>query len=52
MVKDDVVIIDVGITHIPDESRERDYYITGSVDFENVSKKRVTSLQFQVVKVL
>ncbi|WP_420320158.1 bifunctional 5,10-methylenetetrahydrofolate dehydrogenase/5,10-methenyltetrahydrofolate cyclohydrolase [Flagellimonas sp.] len=39
MVKDDVVIIDVGITRVPDENRERGYYITGDVDFENVSKK-------------
>ncbi|GAK91207.1 methylenetetrahydrofolate dehydrogenase [Nonlabens ulvanivorans] len=39
MVKDDVVIIDVGITRVPDESRERGYYITGDVDYENVSKK-------------
>ena len=39
MVKDDAVIIDVGITRVPDESRERGYYITGDVDFENVSKK-------------
>lgn len=39
MVKDDVVIIDVGITRVVDESRERGYYITGDVDFENVSKK-------------
>lgn len=39
MVKDGVVIIDVGITRVPDESREKGYYITGDVDFENVSKK-------------
>ncbi|MBT8259340.1 MAG: bifunctional 5,10-methylene-tetrahydrofolate dehydrogenase/5,10-methylene-tetrahydrofolate cyclohydrolase [Bacteroidia bacterium] len=39
MVKDGVVIIDVGITRVPDESRARGYYITGDVDFENVSKK-------------
>tara|TARA_R110000868_G_scaffold143879_1_gene362567 strand:+ start:28571 stop:29455 length:885 start_codon:yes stop_codon:yes gene_type:complete len=39
MVKDDVVIIDVGITRVPDETKERGYYITGDVDFENVSKK-------------
>ncbi|GMN10888.1 tetrahydrofolate dehydrogenase/cyclohydrolase catalytic domain-containing protein [Croceitalea sp. MTPC9] len=39
MVKDDVVVIDVGITRVADESRERGYYITGDVDFENVSKK-------------
>ncbi|MEO1010261.1 MAG: bifunctional 5,10-methylenetetrahydrofolate dehydrogenase/5,10-methenyltetrahydrofolate cyclohydrolase [Bacteroidota bacterium] len=39
MVKDDAVIIDVGITRVPDETREKGYYITGDVDFENVSKK-------------
>jgi len=39
MVKDDVVVIDVGITRVPDDTRERGYYITGDVDFENVSKK-------------
>ncbi|MGB5822107.1 MAG: bifunctional methylenetetrahydrofolate dehydrogenase/methenyltetrahydrofolate cyclohydrolase FolD [Saonia sp.] len=39
MVKDHTVIIDVGITRVPDESRERGYYIAGDVDFENVSKK-------------
>lgn len=39
MVKDDAVIIDVGITRVPDESRERGYYITGDVDYENVAKK-------------
>ena len=39
MVKDDVVIIDVGITRVPDDSTEKGYRITGDVDFENVSKK-------------
>ncbi|MFD0977796.1 bifunctional 5,10-methylenetetrahydrofolate dehydrogenase/5,10-methenyltetrahydrofolate cyclohydrolase [Salinimicrobium gaetbulicola] len=39
MVKDDVVIIDVGITRVEDETRERGYRIVGDVDFENVSKK-------------
>lgn len=39
MVKDDVVIIDVGITRVADDSKEKGYYITGDVDFENVSKK-------------
>ncbi|NNG10692.1 MAG: bifunctional 5,10-methylenetetrahydrofolate dehydrogenase/5,10-methenyltetrahydrofolate cyclohydrolase [Arenibacter sp.] len=39
MVKDDAVIIDVGITRVPDETKEKGYYITGDVDFENVSKK-------------
>jgi methylenetetrahydrofolate dehydrogenase (NADP+)/methenyltetrahydrofolate cyclohydrolase len=39
MVKDGVVVIDVGITRVPDESNARGYVITGDVDFENVSKK-------------
>jgi methylenetetrahydrofolate dehydrogenase (NADP+)/methenyltetrahydrofolate cyclohydrolase len=39
MVKDDVVIVDVGITRVPDETHPKGYIITGDVDFENVSKK-------------
>ena len=39
MVKDDVVIIDVGITRVPDDTKTKGYRITGDVDFENVSKK-------------
>ncbi len=39
MVKDDVVIIDVGITRVPDDTKEKGYYITGDVDFDAVSKK-------------
>ena len=39
MVKDDVVVIDVGITRVPDESHPKGYVIKGDVDFENVSKK-------------
>lgn len=39
MVKQDVVIIDVGITRVADEVSEKGYVITGDVDFENVSKK-------------
>ncbi|WP_343485572.1 tetrahydrofolate dehydrogenase/cyclohydrolase catalytic domain-containing protein [Allomuricauda sp. d1] len=39
MVKDDVVIIDVGITRVSDDTKEKGYYITGDVDFKNVSKK-------------
>lgn len=39
MVKDGVVIIDVGITRVEDETRPRGYRIEGDVDFENVSKK-------------
>ena len=39
MVKDDAVVIDVGITRVADENSPKGYYITGDVDFENVSKK-------------
>ncbi|WP_456438027.1 bifunctional 5,10-methylenetetrahydrofolate dehydrogenase/5,10-methenyltetrahydrofolate cyclohydrolase [Psychroserpens sp.] len=39
MVKDGVVIIDVGITRVPDDSSPKGYRIKGDVDFENVSKK-------------
>lgn len=39
MVKDDAVIIDVGITRVPDETNPKGYVIKGDVDFENVSKK-------------
>ena len=38
MVKDGVVVVDVGITRVADDS-EKGYKITGDVDFENVSKK-------------
>ena len=36
MVKDGVVIIDVGITRVVDKSSERGYKIKGDVDFESV----------------
>lgn len=39
MVKDDVVVIDVGITRVADENNPKGYVIKGDVDFENVSKK-------------
>ncbi|MEJ6547051.1 MAG: bifunctional 5,10-methylenetetrahydrofolate dehydrogenase/5,10-methenyltetrahydrofolate cyclohydrolase [Flavobacteriaceae bacterium] len=39
MVKEGAVVIDVGITRVVDDSSEKGYYITGDVDFENVSKK-------------
>lgn len=39
MIKDDAVVIDVGITRVPDETSEKGYRITGDVDFENASKK-------------
>ena len=39
MVKDGVVIIDVGITRVEDVSKEKGYYITGDVDFDSVAPK-------------
>lgn len=39
MVKEGVVVIDVGITRVADDSHPKGYVITGDVDFENVSKK-------------
>ncbi|CAM4017201.1 tetrahydrofolate dehydrogenase/cyclohydrolase catalytic domain-containing protein [Flavobacterium branchiophilum] len=39
MVKDGVVVIDVGITRVEDPNSEKGYVITGDVDFEEVSKK-------------
>nr|AOE07139.1 5,10-methylene-tetrahydrofolate cyclohydrolase [uncultured bacterium] len=39
MVKDNAVIIDVGITRVPDNTKKKGYRIAGDVDFESVSKK-------------
>ena len=39
MVKEDVVIIDVGITRVPDATKKSGYRLAGDVDFESVSKK-------------
>ena len=39
MVKEGVVIIDVGITRVPDETNERGYRLVGDVEFDSVSKK-------------
>jgi methylenetetrahydrofolate dehydrogenase (NADP+) / methenyltetrahydrofolate cyclohydrolase len=39
MVKDDAVVIDVGITRVLDETSPKGYRIVGDVDFERVSKK-------------
>lgn len=39
MVKDGVVIIDVGITRVDDASNSKGYVIKGDVDFDQVSKK-------------
>lgn len=39
MVKDGVVVIDVGITRVEDASHPKGYVITGDVDFDEVCKK-------------
>jgi len=39
MVKDGVVIIDVGITRVPDDSKKNGYRLAGDVHFESVGKK-------------
>lgn len=39
MVKDDAVVIDVGITRVPDENSPKGYIITGDVDFDKVKEK-------------
>ena len=39
MVKENAVIIDVGITRVLDITKKRGYRIAGDVDFESVSKK-------------
>lgn len=39
MVKEDVVIIDVGITRVPDATKKNGYRLAGDVHFESVSKK-------------
>ena len=39
MVKDNVVIMDVGITRVPDESKKSGYKLYGDVDYENVAPK-------------
>ena len=38
-LKKGAVVIDVGITRVPDESSDRGYTITGDVDFDAVSPK-------------
>ena len=39
MVKENAVIIDVGINRVKDETKKSGYALTGDVDFENVSSK-------------
>jgi methylenetetrahydrofolate dehydrogenase (NADP+)/methenyltetrahydrofolate cyclohydrolase len=39
MVKDGVVVIDVGVNRVPDASKKNGFRLVGDVDFEAVSKK-------------
>ena len=39
MIKDGIVIIDVGITRVEDSSSKKGFRIVGDVDFENVKEK-------------
>lgn len=39
MVKEGAVVIDVGITRVPDETRPRGFRLAGDVDFESVSPR-------------
>ncbi len=39
MVKENAVVIDVGINRIKDETKKSGYALTGDVDFENVAPK-------------
>lgn len=39
MVKDNVVVVDVGINRIDDPESEKGYKIVGDVDFDNVAPK-------------
>ncbi len=39
MVKENAVLIDVGMCRLPDSSKKSGYRLVGDIDFENVSKK-------------
>ena len=39
MIKEGAIIIDVGITRVPDDSKPKGYVITGDVNYENVKEK-------------
>ena len=39
MVREDTVVIDVGMNRVPDATRRQGYRLVGDVDFEEVSKK-------------
>ena len=39
MVREGAVVIDVGITRVPDETRKSGYRLVGDVDFDAVAPK-------------
>ena len=39
MVKEGAIVIDVGITRVPDATKKSGFRLRGDVDFENVSPK-------------
>ena len=39
MVKEGAVVVDVGISRVPDPTKKRGYALKGDVDFESVSPK-------------
>ena len=39
MVKEGVIVLDVGMNRVPDKSRKSGYRLTGDVDFKGVSRK-------------
>ena len=39
MVKQGVVVIDVGVNRVDDETKERGYRLVGDVDFDNIKEK-------------
>ena len=48
-IKDNIDIIDVGISHIKNETHKKGYKLVGDVDFESVKIKLIILHQFQVV---
>ena len=49
MVKPGAVVIDVGITRVPDANHPKGYVIKGDVDFDAVAQKPVILLPYPVV---
>ena len=39
MIKQDAIIIDVGITRVPDENHPKGYVIKGDVEYDEVKEK-------------